>query len=1024
MPYDSVIQDVVKKLQAYHDDIRWRCCVGKYGSPKSLDRPDIRWEDASRPFEMPVGNDYWYRCRYTVPKKVQGIDVAGSKIILRSNVLTPIELYIDGKKVFAERFWADFRVPEVVVTERAKPGESYDLVIHYSPVPVFEHEKVHTFAWVEIEAVEEVAFHLMSFPHEMAYCAGFHELDSLNDAARARAEKEITPGRTPLQILRTIQAIRKSFEPASNVTKSRRVHLVGHAHIDMNWLWDMDDTIKVCGRDFTTMTRLINEFPGFTFSQSQAAVYDIAERHFPAVFKRMQKAVSSGAWEITAATWTEGDLNMANGETIARHMLYARNYLLDRFGMYTRVCWEPDTFGHPANMPQILNKSGIRYYFHMRTSEGGPRYFHAETPLYTWEGLDGSRVLVFTCHYGAEFKIDTITHISQVMKTRYNLDDAMFVYGVCDHGGGPTRRDIARIKTFDALPTVPCLQFSTSQAFFDAAVEHHPVNIPVWKGEMNPIFDGCYTSHADIKATNRQAENRLLEAEVAGTLAWIHGDSHPEGQLETQWRQLCFNQFHDIFDGCAIHSTYELAVPQNREIISRAAETVRESIEYVSRSIRTKASGKTIAVWNLLGFIRDDLVEFDLPRGMKACRIIDPEGNELASQVIDGKVLFIARDVPAMGYKTYTVVAGKKAPKQEIRQTNRAIHLSSPFLEVRVDKASGCILNMVDKTSGRVMIRQRDWSEGRNLTNNLFQVEYEIPHGMSAWIIGAISRAERLIRNAKVEIKATGPVVDVLTVEHRTGNSTIQQQIYFHKELERIDFHTRVDWQEQSDHKRDAPMLKVSFMPELTKSSRVTWDIPFGNVTRVADGTEFAALKWIDVSDEEAGFSLLNDSKYGFSGNGSTITMTCIRTSYDPDPVPDRGEHVFRYSLYPHAGDWKAAHTVRAAAAFNSPLIPVALPSKQKGPLPSQHGWIDLESEGSVVTCFKKAARSDALIVRLHETRGENRPFALRLDGLGARRVEEVSLVEDRAFAVLPLIDNVATGTLGPYEIKTLRIWR
>jgi alpha-mannosidase len=331
---------------------------------------------------------------------------------------------------------------------------------------------------------------------------------------------------------------------------------------------------------------------------------------------------------------------------------------------------------------------------------------------------------------------------------------------------------------------------------------------------------------------------------------------------------------------------------------------------------------------------------------------------------------------------------------------------------------------MVDKETGKVMVRQRDWSEGCHVDNNIYQVEYEIPHGMSAWIIGAVARVDRLVRGAKVEVKASGPVVDILEVENTVGHSTIRQRILFHKHLKRIDFRVCVDWQEQSDSKTDAPMLKVSFMPELTKPSKVTWDIPFGNVTRVADGVEFAAQKWIDVSDDDAGFSLLNDSKYGFSANGNTIAMTCIRTSCSPDPIPDRGSHEFNYALVPHAGGWKEAQTVRAAAGFNSPLVAVPLEKNPKGELPSRHGWIDLESDGAIVTCFKKAEGSNALIVRIQETRGETRPFALKLDGIGARRVEEVSIVEDKVYAILPLVDNVVSGKLGPYEVKTCRIWR
>ncbi len=267
--------------------------------------------------------------------------------------------------------------------------------------------------------------------------------------------------------------------------KEYTVHLVGHAHIDMNWLWLWPETVEVCKNTFSTMLELMEEYPQFRFSQSQASAYLPIEEQFPDLFRKIQERVKSGQWEITGGTWTEGDLNMASGEAIVRQILYAKRYFLEKFGVEPKICWEPDTFGHAWTIPQILAKSGIKYYYFMRCGKN--------EPVFWWESPDGSRVLAFNrgSYNGSidESIKDAVIDLAQ----RYDVKDAMFVYGVGDHGGGPTRKDIEKALELGKRKDFPNVKFDTAVGFFDTILAQKK-DFPVIRDELNFVFTGCYTS--------------------------------------------------------------------------------------------------------------------------------------------------------------------------------------------------------------------------------------------------------------------------------------------------------------------------------------------------------------------------------------------------------------------------------------------------------------------------------------------------------------------------------------------------
>jgi alpha-mannosidase len=296
------------------------------------------------------------------------------------------------------------------------------------------------------DAVEKCAMHIRSIMEELKHMEHFEGAAAPLSRAYEMMEAAADTG-SVLAVRKAEGECRALFEGFRTKVKQNKVYLVGHAHIDMNWFWSMEETRDIVARDFTTMTGLMDEYPDFKFSQSQCATYDIAREDTPDIFEKIKARTAEGRWDVTASTWVEGDLNMAQGESIARHVLYSREFLKDHFSSLPRIMWCPDTFGHPATLPQILKKTGVDRYYHMRCGLGvgshedqGFKFLEdsRQTPVYWWVGPDGSRVLVVNTIYNRTLDTRGIVRAARRMN-EFGCDRAMLAYGVGDHGGGPTR---------------------------------------------------------------------------------------------------------------------------------------------------------------------------------------------------------------------------------------------------------------------------------------------------------------------------------------------------------------------------------------------------------------------------------------------------------------------------------------------------------------------------------------------------------------------------------------------------------
>lgn len=389
--------------------------------------------------------------------------------------------------------------------------------------------------------------------------------DKIIRAAVGHVDKHLGTGGSG-QLKPVVRAAEGIMAPLAEFAKKYTIYCVGHAHIDMNWMWSWPETVAVANDTFSTVLKLMDEYPDFVFSQSQASVYSIIERYNPAMLEKIKARVREKRWEITASHWVEGDKNLVGGETLVRHLLYTRDYMKKLFGLQPEdviIDWAPDTFGHAATVPSYLVQGGVKFcYLHRPGNFGSGR-----PGMFYWQGPDGARVLVrndMVQAYNGTVSFDIGNNLIDFVKEN-GSSTYMFVYGVGDHGGGPTRRDLNKITDMASWPVFPEIKFATARSFFEAFEREVP-DPPVLAEELNVEFTGCYTSQALIKKANRFSENRLADAEFAATMSWkILEHDYPHEKLEESWKNCLFNHFHDILPGSGVRDTlhYSMGLFQN-----------------------------------------------------------------------------------------------------------------------------------------------------------------------------------------------------------------------------------------------------------------------------------------------------------------------------------------------------------------------------------------------------------------------------------------------------------------------------
>ncbi len=835
------------------------------------------------------------------------------------------------------------------------------------------------------------------------------------EAARLATEAAVA-GKGRNEVLRLAE---ETLQPISAVAKQYTIHCVGHAHIDMNWMWDWPETVATVNDTFSTVIKLMQEFPEFRFSQSQASVYQIMKDYLPELEAKVKEKVASGQWEVTASQWVEGDKNLASGEILCRHLLYTKRFFQQEYGLpldAVAIDWEPDTFGHAHTLPGILAQGGVRHYYHHRAGQG-PR-------LYTWRGKDGSEMIVFDDrHQGYNGQMQTaFARYVLELERETGVKDYLHVFGVGDHGGGPTRALVRRAIELNSWPVFPNVVFSTTREYFEKVAATN-TGLPVVDKELNFVFQGCYTAQSNIKWANRKGECFLGEAEWAALLgrSWAN-IPYPADDLYVGWRHIMFNQFHDILPGSGVHATYTYAQGIFQETMTRTTMAKTRAMRAVADRVKTAsicgcgavagdgglgygpgdvpavgavsrrgdgpAGCDPYVVFNPSPWTRDEVVSvrlWDRHHGAGHVVVRDEQGVELPVQFHNQgnywgnhfeEVSFPVKAIPAMGYRAVTVEYSPEPPQVEApaRADNgwvwdKADHdtpgfvIENEYLKLQMEPGSGAIISLVEKASGREFVPC-----GQKL--GALELSQENVHGMTSWVIGQIIERQVIQTGATLQLINSGPWRSTIRVTNTLGKeSRYTLDVTLNAGSPVVDFTLNVFWIERGSPETGVPMLRALF-PVAVTDGRATFEAPMGSVERPTDGKEVPTQRWMDLSDAEAGATLVNDCKYGCSVDRNLMALTLLRSSYDPDPLPEPGQHVIRFGLRPHTGAWSINQSVRLGYDFNLPVTPVNT-GCHDGELPASQAWLELLSDGVMLSGVKAAEDGEGVIVRLYETEGK-----------------------------------------------------
>lgn len=832
-------------------------------------------------------------------------------------------------------------------------------------------------------------------------------LNTILQAAADRVDVEALRAGSLDRFTGSLQAVHTDLMPVADFAKRFTLFFDANAHIDAAWLWREMETIALTRNTFQSVLNMMEQRPDFTYTQSSAAYYHWMEKLYPRIFQGISARIHDGRWEPIGGMWVEPDCNLPSGESWSRHLLFAKRYFKAKFDADITIGWNPDSFGYNASMPMFYRNAGIDAFITQKIGWNDTNVFPYR--LFWWESPDGSRILSY-------FPFDYVNTIDRPFRfidwlrqyeANTGLQKMMVLFGVGDHGGGPSLEMLSRIDRLSHLEIFPRIEHGTAAQYLRWVRSQDLSTLPVWRDELYLEYhQGTYTTQAEMKKSNRTSEVLLTNAEKFSSIASLFGRPYHGADLEEAWKKVLFNQFHDILPGSSIHEVYVDAAQTYREAGEIGEVELHSALENLASHVTTSSirRGTPLIVYNCLAWQRTDLVRYALPNGeQQEYAVFDEKGKEIPSQILrTGKysreLLFIARDVPSLGYATYELRRGNPAAVTSALSSS-AWQISNNLFSVSVDSSTGWV------SSVRVAAGGRELLSG---PGNQLQLLEDLPAEYDAWNIGWTGvQFPTKFRGGK--IIEQGPVRTVLRLERdylKPGRkkeyptedfptSFFTQDIILYDGLDRIDFVTHADWWE------DHTMLKVAF-PLALADTVATYEIPYGTIrrsTQMRDSWEKAkvevpASRWADVSTEDFGVSLLNGAKYGYDVKGNTMRLSLLRSPKSPDPLADRGKHTIFYALYPHPGRWENAQTIRRGYEFNAPLIAVQA-ARQKGSLPLRSSFVRLRPDALVLTSIKKAEESNEWVIQWYNTGGSDADAVLELPRTPLRAVTTNFLEEE-----------------------------
>ena len=1007
----------------------WKLKEGELSNGASTSLNDSIWWNYTIP--APWGGydkTVWFRKRLNVPE-----EFAGKRVGLVFDIAEAL-LYVNGKPYQG----IDKNHQEVLLSDKARTNQTFFLALEAYSGRKRELSTFNSAQLVVINPTARALFHGLTALHDIEKLLGQSSPETKDIKELIRQTliflKYFKPEgeEYPNAIGRAYNFLSRTLEAEYKTSLTGMIHLVAQSHLDVVWLWRLKETIKKCGRTFSTALRLMEEFPEFNFSQSQAYLYQLTKENYPEVFKEIKQRIIEGRWHAIGSTWVEPDCNIPNGESLVRQVLHGKRFFRQELGVDSDILWLPDTFGYSWALPQIMKKSGIRYFFTTKLTWNDTNAFGHNT--FWWRGIDGSKILTHIPAVGLEGSINPkdLKKSWESYKEKETSPHTIQTFGYGDGGGGPTTEQIETERIVKTIVGLPPSALSTTSQFFKT-IEEQSKEFETWSDELYlEKHRGTFTTHGWVKKENRECEALLYTTELLAVLGMLLGTKgtskkYPQQQLELAWKKLLLNQFHDIVPGTAIAEVYDDVHKDFSDLKSICEHIHKQSLSGLVEKAGKRKTAKDFrfSIFNSLAWPRSSYVTLAIEADEKSFFVSDVEGNPVEYQLLGRRkgttlLLCFLENIPPLSFASLVVTpfAAKSTPPAPWKITNRLVE--TPRYRVRFD-SRGQISSLHDKALRRELI-------GKGARANHFQAFKDLPKQWDAWDIEAeySNRPIDLFKFERLRIIESGPLRATIRLELRSDNgSRLTQDIHFYHKSPRIDFATSVTWKEKQT------LLKVAF-PLNVKTHAATYEIQFGALQRTTKPTdsrqkakfEVPAQQWVDLSEQKFGVSLLNDCKYGHDAFESTLRLTLLRSPHYPhalepwrlndERLTDQGEHAFTYAIYPHSGDHTVGESLQRARELNQPLVITDGTPSNVPPL------ITISSPNIIIDSIKKAEDSDDVVIRLHEAYGQTLKTTVTF-GLRADAAVECDLLEQEVGA-LKISKSKLALKFTPFEIKTLRV--
>lgn len=801
-----------------------------------------------------------------------------------------------------------------------------------------------------------------------------------------------------------------------------KVKCVGHTHIDVAWLWRLKHTREKCARSFSTVLRLMEQYPEYTFLQTQPQLYEYIKEDHPEMFEKIKAKVKEGNWEADGGMWVEADCNLTSGESLTRQILVGGKFFREELGQEIKYLWLPDVFGYSWALPQILKKSGIPMF--MTTKISWNQYNRMPHDTFKWRGMDGSEVLThfitapepwsqpgsWFYTYNGHLTPKIVKGVYDAYSDKNLTDELLISFGYGDGGGGVNRDMLEYRRRVDKMPGLPSLETSKAADYFKGLrekVENTDEYVHTWDGELYLEYHrGTYTSQAYNKKMNRYLENYYRNVEWLTAMDAINkGDikEAKQDELTEGWKIILTHQFHDIIPGSSINEVYK-----DSHVNYEKAEAIAKAIE---QSVFTNIIGAEESTWTVINNTNWGRSDYAHIVTEAKGQFVDEAGNVLKAQETHNGYVVYVDNIPAMGWKVIKLVDNTLNSVEN--NTNVFTFadgiIETPFYHVELNEA-GHMTSLVDKKADRQVL-------AKGAKANVIQMFEDKPLAHEAWDIDIYyqEKMREVTDLTRMEVTEKGPLHMVVRLEWNYMNTKIKQDMTFYVEDKRIDFKTWVDFRECKQ------LMKVAFPVDI-RSTYATYDVQYGNVQRPTHWNtswdwarfETVAHKWVDLSERNYGVSLMNDCKYGHDIKNNVIRLTLLKSATHPDTEQDQGEHEFTYSLLPHEGSWVDADTEIRAYYLNNPLKVEAGKAKE-----DVYSFLNIDNKYIEVDAVKRSEDGKTLVIRCHEYTGGKQKATITLDAK-VKGWQESNLMEKPEGD--HFISEAITLEFGPYEVKTVLV--